>query len=227
MSEKEKILIRKTGSLLDNTEMIKNLTNILEGLDNSQEQLEKNAFDVINSSDTSLNLVKESIGSVEEILEMIDNLNKIVSETSGRINELKLSGKIEEFAAVISNISNKTNILSLNASIEAARAGEHGRGFAVVASEVRNLAAQSAKSSKEITDTIAQVQTSVSETVDAMTNVYDNAVAQKHKADSVGQVLHKVVDAAYAANEVARNIENEIAYQREITDEARGAIGLK
>ena len=211
----------------DNTEMIKNLTNILEGLDNSQEQLEKNAFDVINSSDTSLNLVKESIGSVEEILEMIDNLNKIVSETSGRINELKeLSGKIEEFAAVISNISNKTNILSLNASIEAARAGEHGRGFAV-ASEVRNLAAQSAKSSKEITDTIAQVQTSVSETVDAMTNVYDNAVAQKHKADSVGQVLHKVVDAAYAANEVARNIENEIAYQREITDEARGAIGLK
>lgn len=134
---------------------------------------------MINSSDTSLNLVKESIGSVEEILEMIDNLNKIVSETSGRINELKeLSGKIEEFAAVISNISNKTNILSLNASIEAARAGEHGRGFAVVASEVRNLAAQSAKSSKEITDTIAQVQTSVSETVDAMTNVYDNAVAQ-------------------------------------------------
>lgn len=212
----------------DNTEMIKNLTNILEGLDNSQEQLEKNAFDVINSSDTSLNLVKESIGSVEEILEMIDNLNKIVAETSGRINELKeLSGKIEEFAAVISNISNKTNILSLNASIEAARAGEHGRGFAVVASEVRNLAAQSAKSSKEITDTIAQVQTSVSETVDAMTNVYDNAVAQKHKADSVGQVLYKVVDAAYAANEVARNIENEIAYQREITDEARGAIGLK
>ena len=212
----------------DNTEMIKNLTNILEGLDNSQEQLEKNAFDVINSSDTSLNLVKESIGSVEEVLEMIDNLNKIVSETSGRINELKeLSGKIEEFAAVISNISNKTNILSLNASIEAARAGEHGRGFAVVASEVRNLAAQSAKSSKEITDTIAQVQTSVSETVDAMTNVYDNAVAQKHKADSVGQVLYKVVDAAYAANEVARNIENEIAYQREITDEARGAIGLK
>ena len=194
----------------DNTEMIKNLTNILEGLDNSQEQLEKNAFDVINSSDTSLNLVKESIGSVEEILEMIDNLNKIVAETSGRINELKeLSGKIEEFAAVISNISNKTNILSLNASIEAARAGEHGRGFAVVASEVRNLAAQSAKSSKEITDTIAQVQTSVSETVDAMTNVYDNAVAQKHKADSVGQVLHKVVDARCPVSTMIKDI-NEI-----------------
>ena len=156
---------------------------------------------------------------------MIDSLNAVVSESSAKIKELKsLSGKIEEFAEVISNISNKTNILSLNASIEAARAGEHGRGFAVVASEVRNLASRSAKSSKEITDTIAQVQLSVSETVDAMTTVYNNAVAQKEKADEVEQVLHKVVDAAYTANEVARNIENEIAYQREITDKARNAL---
>lgn len=214
------------NSGMSNTkEMIDNLTDILNGLDSSQEQLEKNAFDVINSSDTSLNLVKESIGSIKEILKMIDSLNAVVSESSAKIKELKsLSGKIEEFAGVISNISNKTNILSLNASIEAARAGEHGRGFAVVASEVRNLASRSAKSSKEITDTIAQVQLSVSETVDAMTTVYNNAVAQKEKADEVEQVLHKVVDAAYTANEVARNIENEIAYQREITDKARNAL---
>jgi methyl-accepting chemotaxis protein len=217
------------NSGMSNTkEMIDNLTDILNGLDSSQEQLEKNAFDVINSSDTSLNLVKESIGSVKEILEMIDSLNAVVSESSAKIKELKsLSGKIEEFAEVISNISNKTNILSLNASIEAARAGEHGRGFAVVASEVRNLASRSAKSSKEITDTIAQVQLSVSETVDAMTTVYNNAVAQKEKADEVEQVLHKVVDAAYTANEVARNIENEIAYQREITDKARNALSVQ
>lgn len=217
----------ENNGVSNTNEMIENLTEILNGLDTSQEQLEKNAFDVINSSDTSLNLVKESIGSVKEILSMIDSLNAVVSESSQRIKELKeLSAKIEEFAEVISNISKRTNILSLNASIEAARAGEHGRGFAVVAGEVRNLASKSAKSSKEITDTIAQVQLSVSETVDSMTTVYNNAVAQKEKADEVQQVLHKVVDAAYTANEVARNIENEIAYQREITDKARNAIGF-
>ena len=153
----------------DNQTMINNLSNILNGLDDSQEKLEKIAFDVINSSDTSLNLVRESIGSVEEILTMIDELNKVVEESSERIKELELlSGQIEQFASVISSISKKTNILSLNASIEAARAGEHGRGFAVVASEVRNLASQSSKSSKEITDTIAKVQASVAETVSSM-----------------------------------------------------------
>lgn len=210
---------------MDNNKLVSDLSGILNGLDSSQEQLEKDAFDVINSSDTSLNLVKESISSVEEILKMISELNEIAEESSARIKELeKLSKDIEQFAGVISSISSRTNILSLNASIEAARAGEHGRGFAVVASEVRNLAAQSSKSSKEITDTISMVQQSVGKTVDSMKSIYENSNQQKEKADEIGNVLNKVVEAAYTANEVARNIENEIAYQRKITDKAKNAL---
>lgn len=210
---------------MENQEIKGDLSEILNGLDDSQEKLEKDAFDVINSSDTSLNLVKESISSVKDILKLIDDLNAVVEESSAKIQELeRLSGNIEKFASVIGSISYKTNILSLNASIEAARAGEQGRGFAVVASEVRNLAAQSAKSSKEITDTIDLVQTSVKESVASMKDIYNNTVEQKKQADGIGAVLQKVVDAAYKANEVARNIENEIAYQREITDQAKNAL---
>ena len=180
----------------------KELGTILEGLDESQDRLEKDAFDVINSSDTSLNMVRDSIGSVEEILKMISDMNEVVNDASEKINQLEqLSAQIEKFVTVISGIANKTNILSLNASIEAARAGEQGRGFAVVAGEVRNLAAQSSKSSREITDTIAKVQSSVKDAIDSMHSIYDNAQKQQEKAGVVSDVLNKVVEAAYTANE--------------------------
>lgn len=201
------------------------MNKIVDNLDESQLKLEKHAFDVINSSDTSLNLVKDGIASINEIIGKINELNEVVKASSENIKQLEnLSKMVEGFAGVIASIANKTNMLSLNASIEAARAGEHGRGFAVVASQVRDLASQSAKSSKEISDTIKEIQSFVKETVTSMNAIYGNATEQYEKVGSVEDVLKKILDAAYISNEVSRNMENEIAYQRDITDEVKNYL---
>ena len=198
---------------------------IVEDLDASQLKLEKDAFDVINSSDTSLNLVKDGIKEIDVLIGKIEDLNKAVEASQKCIEQMKeVSNVIADFAGVIAGIANKTNILSLNATIEAARAGEHGRGFTVVAKEVQTLANQSKNSSAEITVKISEIQEYVENVIGSMQSIYKNAAEQSQISTNVNELLVKVLDAAMVANDVSRNIENEIAYQRDITDQARTTI---
>ena len=64
------------------TELANEVLQIVEDLDSSQLKLEKNAFDVINSSDTSLNLVKDGIKEIEGLIKKIDDLNKAVEASN-------------------------------------------------------------------------------------------------------------------------------------------------
>lgn len=205
--------------------MISNLEKIIQDLDDSQLRIEKHAFDVINSSDTSLNLVREGITNIEEIVDSINSLNQLVEESNANIKKLEdLSTMIDNFANVINKIAAKTNMLSLNASIEAARAGEQGRGFAVVATNVGELAKQSTKSSKDITDTVSEVRSFVGTMVDSMNSIYENSMKQHEKASQIEELLKKILDAALIANDESRGMEHEIAFQRDITDNAREVL---
>lgn len=196
---------------MDNSKLVSDLSRILEGLDSSQEQLEKDAFDVINSSDTSLNLVKESISSVEEILKMITELNEIAEESAARIKELeKLSKDIEQFAGVIASISSRTNILSLNASIEAARAGEAGKGFAVVADQIRTLAEQSAKSAVNTRELIEE-------------SIREIEVGNK-AAERTEKVLVEVVEAIHQLADNSKGISETSVQQAESMGQADAGV---
>ena len=204
---------------------LSNMVTVMRNLYESQQKVEQNAFDFINSADTSLNLVKEGMESIKELSEKITLLTEAVSVATKNMEDLeKMTSMIMGFANVIAGISNKTNMLSLNASIEAARAGEHGRGFAVVANQVNQLASQSAKASKEISDTMKSVVSFNESMGNDMNKILEIVEIQNTMAASVEDVFKKILDAAYASNDAAHSVEHEVAYQRDITEDAKKSV---
>ncbi len=94
--------------------------------------------------------------------EAAEKTARIADRLQQKIERSKAVERINMLTANIIEITDQTNLLSLNASIEAARAGDAGRGFAVVADEIGKLAADSSAAADEIrrvsNDVIAAVE---------------------------------------------------------------------
>ncbi|MDR2711116.1 MAG: methyl-accepting chemotaxis protein [Burkholderiales bacterium] len=106
--------------------------------------------------------VRSQIGSMSEIRNQIQ-------ETAKRIKRLGDSSlEIGEIVGLISDITEQTNVLALNAAIQAAAAGEAGRGFAVVAEEVQRLAERSGEATKQIEAIVKTIQADTQDAVSAM-----------------------------------------------------------
>jgi methyl-accepting chemotaxis protein len=92
-----------------------------------------------------------------------------VRATAATVAELSgMSDRISVFAQAIARIARQTHLLALNAAIEAARAEEHGEGFAVVADEVRSLAAEAARSGREVAELVTELRVGIDAAARAM-----------------------------------------------------------
>lgn len=168
---------------------------------------------------------EEMAATAAEIGRQIEGSSKVAKEAVLQANSTDQSmaklamaaDKVGSIVTLITAIAEQTNLLALNATIEAARAGDAGRGFAVVASEVKELAAQTASATNEISGHVGEIQSTAStavaaikaimSTIDSMSEITGAiAAAAEEQGNATREISRNVQQAAVGASQVSSGI---------------------
>ena len=181
-----------TQSLMTTNDLVIKSNEIAQSINTVQgemliatENIANNTHTINEKSNTTVELTNEGRSIMEKARDLSDNIDGALKELNNEVNILNdNAGQIAIVIAVINEISDQTNLLALNAAIEAARAGEAGRGFAVVADEVRNLAEKTSNSTKQIGETVSDMQKSITTVTARMDTITKMLLEQRTGIDS-------------------------------------------
>lgn len=164
-------LFNKIESLLDMNRKIQEQNN----------NMNEDSLRAIEFTTNLKNVTDSGLSKIDNIISFIEKLDSSVK-------------KINEMAGIISGITAKTSLLSMNASIEAAHAGEAGKGFAVVAGEIRKLSESSDKATKSINSTINEIFTQMSEGKETSNLAKDGINDISNEIDKAIQIMNALSD---------------------------------
>ena len=215
----EEIAQGATGQAEDTQKATENVIimgNMIEETTDEIDAMNENAKLIKQLGQTAIDTLKDLQTINQRTKESID----IIYEQTNTTNSS--AQKIKEATALITDIAEETNLLSLNASIEAARAGEQGRGFAVVAAQIQKLAEQSNESARQIEEIITSLLADSEKAVDTMEEVKDIMGQQNDNVmktdEQVNQVLGQVDQAIEAIGRVAVKTEKLNEARINVTD---------
>ena len=188
-----------SSNIEDLSSSIKSI-DLISGKISESEKNTRNALKILSTNTSEANLASKEISVA---IEKVDTAAK----------------EINQILATIHQISDQTNLLSLNASIEAARAGENGRGFEVVASEIRKLAVVSKESVSNIQTLISNIQKEsnnavkkVVATIDIFNNQEKTVYETENMYNSLSEVIisltNEIKDASVSNNSIIKHKNN-------------------
>jgi methyl-accepting chemotaxis protein len=236
VGEFSKDLVSHVGKQMEDTESV---ATAMKEMAASVEEVARNTQQANDASQVVSKAAHEGEKNVHETVKMMQLIADFFQTTTKTINTLgERSKQIGEVISMIDDIADQTNLLALNAAIEAARAGEHGRGFAVVADEVRKLAEKTTKATKEISETIKNIQSDTKGSIDLMAKgsdlVKSGLSLSEKSGESVNEIIKQTATAttlisqiataseeqSKTANEIAQRLENIMKIAAESSESA-------
>jgi methyl-accepting chemotaxis protein len=163
------------------TNSVVNVNDRVAQIERVVDQLSEFANDLQQRSAETSELTGRGSRQIAELADAVDQVRTIMLHTVDEMKRLtQYNEQVSQIVSTISEISDQTHLLSLNAAIEAARAEEHGRGFAIVAGEIRKLADRSSKATSEISRILNHIRTQI-ESVNEQVIRGEKAVNTSHE----------------------------------------------
>lgn len=188
--------LEQTKNTMEGTSRILQLGNII---DNNLESANHISCSITNVTEA----ISSGFGEMEslyKITEESNSANKKIYDLIIKTNDS--SQKISEASSLISSIALQTKLLALNAAIEASKAGQAGRGFSIVADEIKELAALSADSSKDIEEIVSELQKNAANAVDIMDRIKNITAEQTQRVES-SRANYKFINGAMEESQKA------------------------
>lgn len=185
----------------------------VKGLTDRTNNLSNDLLRQIGLNETRINQLVDKLHSSSDG-------NVHIAEKISALNEQM--DNIRTILLMISQISDNTNLLALNASIEAARAGEAGRGFAVVADEVRKLAEQSNTSTDQIQEIImktASMTTQIFEEIQNEVSISKDNIQFANESLISNQTMKTDIESAiHSVKDIHRMVEKQTTLTSQVND---------
>lgn len=201
---------QQTKQIADTSTAVTNMTRSIL-------QVSSNAGQAAQVAQRSLQAATQGALAVRNSITGMNEIRTQIQETSKRIKRLgESTQEISEIVELISDITEQTNILALNAAIQAASAGEAGRGFTVVAEEVQRLAERSSEATKQISAIVKTIQTDTGGAVAAMEKSTEGVVEGARLSDAAGQALNEIETVTNNLAQLIQAISTATAAQTEV-----------
>ncbi|MDV2481222.1 HAMP domain-containing protein [Methanoculleus sp. Wushi-C6] len=190
----------------DSVESVRKKTELVSQKTKDVSEKAMRALDVSKGGEKSVHEILEGMNQIQQQMDMI------------RMNVIRLSEQsqaVGEIIATVTDISEQSNLLAVNASIEAAKAGEFGKGFAVVATEIHNLAEQSKKATANIRVILTDIQRGISSTAvsteQGIRSVADAARLTSNAQEAIEVLARSIAETSREVIEIATSIQTQAA----------------
>jgi len=204
----------------------------IEGAGEAVQLMSRSIKEVDSSAAQSANVARRTLAATEQgalavrnTISGMDVLREQIQDTAKRIKRLgESSQEIGEIVDLISDITEQTNVLALNAAIQAASAGEAGRGFSVVAEEVQRLAERSAEATKQIGALVKTIQGDTHDAVAAMEKSTLGVVEGAKLSDMAGQSLREIEQVSNELAALINSISTSTQVQTDMASEVASVM---